>query len=49
MFEAEPIVTTLYFVSYIVFIGLVLVNVVVAVLLEKMVDDEEEEEEDEEE
>jgi len=48
MFEAEPIVTTLYFVSYVVFIAIILVNVVVAVLLEKMVDDGSEEEDDEE-
>lgn len=47
MFEAEPIVTTLYFVTYVVFIAIILVNVVVAVLLEKMVDDGEEEEEEE--
>lgn len=48
MFEAEPIVTTLYFVSYVVFIAIILVNVVVAVLLEKMVDDGSDEEEEEE-
>lgn len=48
MFEAEPIVTTLYFVSYVVFIAIILVNVVVAVLLEKMVDDGSDEDEEQE-
>jgi len=48
LLEWSPWATAVYFVSFILINGIVLINVVVAVLLEKMVDDEPEEEEEEE-
>ena len=49
LLEWSPWATAVYFVSFILINGVVLINVVVAVLLEKMVDDEPEEEEEEDE
>ena len=47
LMEQSPGVTALFFISFILINGIVLINVVVAVLLEKMVDEEEPLEEEE--
>jgi hypothetical protein len=40
LFHFSPVTTSLYFVTYIVICNTVLINVVIAVLLEKMIDEE---------
>ena len=47
LLEWSPVPTAIYFVSFMLLNGIVLINVVVAVLLEKMVDDEDDDGDDE--